>query len=156
MNGIEQLIEDALHGRRMAGTTGSCLVSNEAGLELLQCQSNIAINLENAIRAIDAALREGSATVGQFGGLDYVIGGYLVNAARHDSKRAVAFMNTLCPVMLREFIANVPVFFRKIEVGYNFGVAPPREYVEFAKEHTDSIDSAVAETARRVVSRMSN
>jgi len=152
---IDQLVEDTLHGRRIASKTGSCLVANEAGLELLHCELNVSYELENAIRDIDNALREGSATVGQFAGLDYVIGGYLVNAARHDSERAIQFIKALCPVLLREFIANVPVFFRKTESGYNFGVAPPRKYVEFAKHEADSEDSAIAETAQRVVSRMS-
>ncbi len=155
VNTIEQLVEDTLHGRRMASKTGSCLVANEAGLELLHCESNVSRELENAIRQIDTALREGSATIGQFAGLDYVIGGYLVNAARHDSERAIEFMKTLCPVLLREFIANIPVFFRKMESGYNFGVAPPKDYVEFAEDETDSEDSAIAEAAQRVVSRMS-
>lgn len=155
MNTIEQLVEDTLYGRRIAGQTGSCLVANEAGLELLHCDHNVSGELENAIRDIDGALRERSATVGQFAGLDYVIGGYLVNAARHDSERAIQFMKTLCPVLLREFIANVPVFFRKMDSGYNFGVAPPKEYIEFAKHETDSENSDIAETAQRVVSRMS-
>lgn len=155
MDRIEQLIEDTLHERRITSTPGTCFVANEAGLELLHCESNVCGELEKAIREIDDVLRKDSASVGQFPGLAYVIGGYLVNAARHDSERAIEFMKTLSPVLLRKFIANVPVFFRKMKSGYNFDVAPPKEYVDFVKHETDSKSSTIAETAQRALLPMS-
>ncbi len=155
MNTSEELVEDTLQGRRIAGKAGSCLVANRAGLELLHWESDVTNELEDAIRKIDNAIRADSATVGQFAGLDYVIGAYLVNAARHDSRRAIEFMNTVCAVLLREFIASLPVFFRKVESGYSFGVAPPREYVDFVKRKMESRDSMIAETAKKVASRLS-
>ena len=152
---IEKLIDDTLHGRRIGGKAGSCLVSNQAGAELIGLECDVMDELEEAIREIDASLRDGLRSASAFSGLEYVIGAYLVNGARYNANRAIGFVDSLSIGLLRESIANIPVFFRRMESGYNFGVSPPEEYKEFARRLENSQCDEIASTAKRVVERLS-
>ena len=151
---MQRLIDDTLHGRQITGNGDSCFVSNEAGIELLNYEVDVVVHLEAAMRQIDSTIREGVAERPHSAGLGYVIGGFLVNAARHDPTRAVTVIDTLCPVLVRECLVNMLVFFRKMEAGYNFSIALPSEYRDFAKVHCSSDDQHIAEAARRVIERI--
>ncbi len=63
--------------------------------------------------------------------------------------RAVEFMTSVSPELRREFIAGMPVFFNKLESGYNFGIAPPPEYINFVACQCASEDTSIANAAQR-------
>jgi hypothetical protein len=152
---LTRLIDDTLHGGRLTSHEGSCLGTNEAGQELASCELNIMAELESAIREIEKTLLRNPGGSSSLAGLEYVLGAYLVNAARHDAKRGVGFIESREASVMQHLLANIPVFFRKMDVGYNFGVEPPSEYIELAKTLKDSCNENLAATARRVLERLS-
>lgn len=151
---IEHLIDDTLYGRRIGGKDRSCLVTNEAGSELVRYSGNILTELERTILEINDSGRCQSGSIAGFAGLEYVLGAYLVNAARYDVKRAVKFIESLRSAFVREFLANMPVFFRRMEASYNFELAPPEEYKQMALKLIDSTNEDLAATAKRVVEKL--
>ena len=153
INVLDQLIDDTLHARRGNSSNGSCLTVNQAGVELVHSEATLDA-LEGILRSqVDEPMRCGKANVAHFPGLDYVIGAYLVKAARKDAIRGTVFMESLSPPLVREIIANMPVFFRKQGTGYNFGVIPPSTYFEYVEAKCESDDVRIAETAKRVRDR---
>lgn len=152
---IENLIDEVLHGKRIGGENGSCLVSNQAGLELIRHEIDSMAELEVALHEINRLLPDRTGNTDSFSGLDYVIGAYLVNGARHDAGRAIRFIESLTNELQRASIANMPVFFRRMESGYNFGVSPPEEYKTFAHRLQQSQCEEIASTAKRVFARLS-
>lgn len=151
---LKRLIDDTLHGRRFACQSGSCLVTNEAGNELASLEADITTDLESTIREIEESSPGNPKGTITLAGLEYLLGAYLINAAKYDAKRCVDFIESCQAAMVQQFLANMPVFFRRMDVGYNFGVEPPAEYVELARKLKDSRDKNVAATAIRVFERL--
>jgi hypothetical protein len=151
---IDCLINDTLHGRRITGPGGSCLVTNEAGHELVSYEADIMENLESTIRVFEKTLVDQPEAMSKLVGIEYVLGAYLVNAARHDAMRGVDFIESCEAMLMQQLLANMPVFFRRMDVGYNFGVEPPAEYIELARKLKDSRIEYVATTATRVFERL--
>lgn len=156
MNEFDQLIEDTLYGRRLVSYADSCFVTNESGLELLRCKEDILENLEKVLQKIDISLSAHPITIRQFIGLQYILGGYLVNAARHDPRRAVQFIQSLCPMLIQKFIAKIPVFFEKKNNKFKYGISLPQEYIELINSHINSERSEIAATAQRALEKLSS
>lgn len=74
--------------------------------------------------------------------------------APYDVDRAVKIIESLCSALVREFLANMPPFFCRMEASYNFDVAPPDVYRQMALKLMDSINEDVAATAKRVVDKL--
>jgi hypothetical protein len=134
----------------MTRPSGSCLVANEAGHELVSYESDIIAELESAIREVEKTLLANPEARSGLAGLEYVLGAYLVNAARHDAAHGVEFIESSSAKMMEQLLANISVFLRKLDMGYNFGVEPPVEYIELAKKLRDSDDEHVVSMATRV------
>ena len=151
---LDRLIDDTLHGRRIMSPSGSCLVTNGAGNELVSYEPDITATLESTIRDIEKTLLHNPEAKSSWAGLEYVLGAYLVNAARHDAVRGVQFIESSSPNLMQQLLSNMPVFFRKMDVGYNFGVEPPAAYIELLDKLRESDDESVASTAARVRERL--
>lgn len=151
---LDRLIDDTLHGRRITGPSGSCLVANEAGHELVSYEGDIMSNLESTIRELEKSLLDNPDATSGWAGLEYVLGAYLVNAARHNAGRCVEFIESSSDKLTQQLLANMPVFFRRMEIGYNFGVEPPAEYIELAAKLKQLDNERVASTAARVFERL--
>lgn len=153
---IDQLIEDTLYGRRLKGYDWSCLSTNEAGQELIRCTSNICDHLERALLRIDYSLKARSSNIRKFIGLEDVMGAYLINAARYNPSRAIQFIQTLSPLLIKEFISDIPLFFWKKNDSYVFGVSIPPEYIEFVERSIQSENNEIAATAQRALEKLSS
>jgi len=152
---IRQLVLDTLYGRRIGGTErNSCLVVNMAGHELAGIGAQAILPIEGVLREVDQGIRTGTYRPDHFLGLSYVVGAYLVNAARDAPARATLFIDSLSLELVREFISYTPVFFRRLESGYNFGVAPPDEFLRFIETRCHSEDAMIAEAAQRAYDRL--
>ncbi len=160
---IEQLALDTLYARRMH-RDGSCFVHNAAGVELRAETSGALPVIEQILEhTVDPLLRNSrenervSAIRSRlrdemhiadadrmpirspdFPGLDYLLGAYLVIAAKSDPGRAVDLLSRSSAALKREALSAIPIFFRLMSDGYNSGIAPPELYRGFARQLAES------------------
>lgn len=149
-DGISHLILDALYYRRP--TSGdSCLVSNVAGLDLLKADSSALERIEKILCDV-VAPRTGSRVRDEFLGLDYLFGAYAIIGSRYDPSRVVTFVQTMPVPLQAEFVAVLPVFFRRCEGAYSFGVAPAPDLLDLVEKFCSSETEALRKAAERAIS----
>lgn len=144
------LVLDALYYRR-ATPGDSCFVSNIAGLDLLRCDASVLSRIEKVLRTL-VAPRSDSQARKDFLGLDYVLGAYAIVGSRYDPARVVDFIRTLPAALQAEFVAALPIFFRRDDGEYSFDIPPASELLEFV----DASRTAEVESLRRAASRASS
>lgn len=144
---MTELVSDALMNRKMVGD--SCLVSNQAGAQLLDAGSGIVSVIEDVVRSTilpameehvekhgitdpDAMFREGPP----FGGLSQVLGAYWVQCARSEPVRAVQFMQEMPSSVASEAILSLVMFFNPSRSVAK--VALPGEYARFLRDVSES------------------
>jgi hypothetical protein len=141
----QKLIFDTLHYR--PPSNGTCFVTNEPGLNLISRDASFLPSLE-------AYLKEASQTKQRRpSGKAYVIGAYLVIAAKYAPSSLVPFIESLPDEFANEIVTNVSVFFRKMKKSgeYNFKVQPPEELVEFLRKLALSEDSETRFVAQQAL-----
>jgi hypothetical protein len=171
---LEQLVLDTLYERRM--NRQGCFVDNAAGIELIGSNQDALSIIEQILEQMVepvlcdssendrvAAIREqfrgrhGSLTdrmpirSPDFPGLVYVVGAYLVIAAKSDPQRAVRFLDGRSAALKVEAVRAIPVFFKLMTNGYNFQTAPPLEYREFLRELASSDIQIIRSAAERAL-----
>lgn len=170
-----ELVFDTLYDR-IRGDQTSCFTSNVAGESLLQSPASILPAIEKVLRETvepalsvsgtnkirDAALSQILGEYSSLGvqlvfrGLDYVLGAYLVVGARSDFARVASFLRTVSDTLLIEAISVIPVFFRRMDDGYNFGVSPEGEVKKFVLDLAKSHRKDVSIAATKVIEEMTH
>ena len=144
---MPELVSDALMNRRMGG--GTCLVSNQAGAQLLAAGNGIVSAIEDIVRSTilptmemhvekhgiadpEAMFREGPP----FGGLKQVLGAYWVQCALSEPSRAIQFMQEMPSSVASEAILSLVTFFNPSR---SFAkVSLPAEYAQYLKHVNES------------------
>ena len=151
---LEQLVLDTLHDRRRAATD-SCLVVNEAGMELLASTAEALPVIERVLRTVVIpAMSEQKAEGLGFLGLDYVLGAYLVIGCKTGLDRTVAFLREIPHPLLIQAFSAIPIFFRRMKDGYNSGVPPAPYLVAFLHELSGSPQREVRDEARGTLEQL--
>ena len=131
----EQLINDTLYLRRLQ-PNNSCLVTNEAGQELIQQPASILPQLEATIRDTLAPAFASSDT-GRLLGSSDILGAYLIIGARNDASKVVAFLQLLPVELQAEAVGLLPVFFKRLDGRYKYDTPIPSEFLDFASRHVN-------------------
>jgi hypothetical protein len=144
---LESLVLDTLYDRRRT-KSDSCLVVNEAGIELLKAGKEALPIIEQTITNIVVPKAEGAAS-GEAGmlGLTYVFGAYLVISSREGYDAAIPFLRRLPETLLESAMHAVHAFMRMMEDGYNFGVGPFEPLLAFLRELSRSPNPSLREPA---------
>ena len=148
---IGQLIDDTLYGRAIASEPGSCLSVNTTGLTLLEVEHDILSRIEKSLNEVNRVVREGGNTPI---GLNYVVGGYLLNGARNGPLRVVVFMDGKAEALIEQFLGNMAIFFKLTEEGRMYGEELPTEYAQFVKGFANSNQARLKEVAIRTMNRL--
>ena len=151
---LEQLVLDTLYDRRKP-KTDSCLVVNEAGIELLAGTSEALPIIERVIHDVVIPEFAPGATGGdRFLGLNYVLGAYWVISRKVGSDRAIPFVRDLPESLIVQAVWAIPIFFRKMAEGYNFGCSPGKPLMEFLNELNSAADPTLRGEAGIVLQQM--
>ena len=151
---LEQLVMDTLLDRRQP-KQHSCLVVNEAGMELLAGTRDALPVIERVLREVVLPTAAAASTwPSRFPGLDYVFGAYMVIGRKVDDDRIFSFVRSLPQTLFEEALHAVPVFFRRMKEGYNSGVPPGEPMKKFLTELSLSPEAMVRDTARQVLERV--
>lgn len=144
---LESLVLDTLYDRRRSETE-SCIVVNQAGIELLKAGKEALPYIERIIRNVVIPKAGGTAVgQGEFLGLPYVFGAYLVISSKEGHDAAIPFLRALPESLLEAAVNSVHAFLRKMDGGYNFGVGPFEPLLAFLRELSGSLDANLRESA---------
>ncbi len=169
MNQLDKLVLDTLYNRRRKAQT-SCFVVNEAGMELLKgdqialpvIESILCDVVEPALKnltdqqAIDLAKQlkvdVEFVSIIPFDGLSEVLGAYFVIGIKFAQEaRIYQFLNQCSDRLLANAIATSPVYLTKMDIGYNFGVAPTDALAAFVKHHCSNDSERIRKAATRAL-----
>ena len=144
---LETLVLDTLYDRRQAKTE-SCIVVNQAGVELLKAGKEALPVIEQTIRDVVVPKVTGP-TVDEagFSGLSYLFGAYLVISSKGSYDAAIPFLRGLPEPLLEAAVNSAHAFLRKMDGGYNFGVGPFAPLLEFLRELSRSSNPNLRESA---------
>lgn len=148
---LKQLALQTLYGDRI-GPRGSCFRTNDAGIELAECGVDALPVIENVIETVVRPTLDDSTAddVGDFIGLNYLIGAYLVIGVRTNEQRVFDFIRAQPTSIQVEAINCSSTFFFKTADGYNFGVSPNERLLNFLNDAAQSPDKQIADLASDV------
>jgi hypothetical protein len=175
---LEQLALDALYGRRI--NRRGCIVFNVAGEELFAAPQEVIPIVERVLlETVEPILAESKedlrvsqirenlktalpeSVVNQmpirsrdFSGLDYLLGAYLVIAARSDPDVAVRFLARVSAALQVEALAAIEIFFMSKADGYVRGIAPPVQFRAFVRQLAESRCEKLRSVAERTLIRV--
>jgi len=138
----------------------SCFRTNEAGEELANCSPAAIPIIEDILRKIVVPALEqrlcqmtrstAMTDYGNMGGLNYLFGAMLVIAVRNGVNQAFDFLLKLPHPLLHEAVRCASTFFWKTNNGYNFGVTPNKDLIDFLRRVESLEDTAVSTAAMKV------
>jgi hypothetical protein len=172
MDPDSKLVLDTLFDLK-SDTKNGCFVVNRAGTLLLNSPESIlpviqvilrdtvepglAEFQQSTVSAKLANLLDGHSDLAGarvFPGLDYVLGAYLVVGAKTNPDRITKFLATVSTKLLINAISVIPVFFKRMRDGYNFGVAPDGVVLELVITLSQSGQADVKSIAARVLNQL--
>lgn len=173
MKDIRELVLDTLYDRGQEGRSSSFVVNN-AGLDLLNSKQLETLQIIESIlcdlvepallnhevsKDFDLAAKLGCDVnlieTSPFNGLTYVLGAYwLISIRLNIVNRAFQFFDTHSDKLLSDAISCVPIFFKKLDDGYNFEVEPPITLLNYIKSKSNHRSSVVSQAASRTFARI--
>lgn len=144
----EALVLDALFNRGNTSSEG-CFTHNIAGVTLAQSGAE-------AIPWIERVLRDRVATspsYDTFEGLKYVLGAYALICTRTGYTGLQAFLASLPAALQLEGLYALFAFFKKLADGYNFGVPPGAQVIDYLRLTTKNSDPTLKKESEELLKK---